>query len=722
MKSGWIKEPLSFKDYSAEKMFGATGGEVPVAFSHDIKGLPVVYQGSENTCVPCSVTFLEQWFEKTGLALSHEFLAKISKTTPEGATPKQVLQPAKDIGIAPTKIYEKDYSDGFIIASQHKIGGYARLTNLAKDNLASFIHKTPIMVGVDNFKNVGPHMMVAYGYDLSTNVVKCSNWWDPKKQDLVDISFDEISYAAKVYDDKDTTKQTMKILDVLKDKALHILTNKLPQIKRSWFALIVAGFLATVGVFGYGQVQKFGAGYTPVTAYQSRTTQYINASASTIPVASTKDKAGNQIDLANISSSSTVRVYMNIEGGRAREELIYCTGVTATTWTGCVRGLAFQGGDLAASSTLATAHNAGSSIIITNVGQFYGEYVSLDGAQNIYGVKTFYSFPVKTDATTLPTADGQLATKYYVDNVGAGGFTSANVSTTRGLSVDGSAPERVGINLLTGGGLTFIGGALAISSSTSITISDLIATTTADQLQITTDADSANDVMNRSATDARITDSAATGTAKLAITAGKALWVSSTSTLAHTDTSAASSTYQFVGIALSDASIGEEIRYTRPGGVNCNQTGLVPGMSYYLNGTDGQISTTAGTYNAKIGRALSSTCILVIDPKFVRSGVTAQITSTGDTTVTTGFYPARIELIAKTASVGYSYGTDANVSFSNRSLGEGSTSNAWYLYQDVSNRSYGTVSAKSATDFTLNTAALNGAGYYTTIYWTAYSE
>lgn len=198
-----------------------------------------------------------------------------------------------------------------------------------------------------------------------------------------------------------------------------------------------------------------GGAYTPVTGYQSRITTYISAAATTVPVASTKDKAGNQIVLADISSSSTAKVYLSLATGTSKEEIIACTGLTSASWTGCSRGLSFQGGSMTASTTIAYAHNAGESVIITDVGQFFNEFVSVSGNQTIFDRKTFYAFPIVTSTTALPTLGSELASKYYVDSVGAGGFTSLNASTTRGLSVDGSAPERVGINASTTKGLAF---------------------------------------------------------------------------------------------------------------------------------------------------------------------------------------------------------------------------------------------------------------------------
>jgi hypothetical protein len=241
--------------------------------------------------------------------------------------------------------------------------------------------------------------------------------------------------------------------------------------------------------------EKTLGAYNPVTAYSSRTTAYVSASATTIPVASTLDAGGSPIVLSNISSAGTVKVYMNLAAGTTSQEPIMCTGVTSASWTGCVRGLTFQGSSEVASTTLQKAHNAGTPIIITNIGQFFNQYVSIDGAQTINDIKTFSSFPLITTSTALPTTNGQLATKYYVDTVGAGGFTSVNVSTTRGLSVDGSSPEKVGINAssTTGGafdssgklyqkidtttGVQYSSGSAGIGINTSTLVS-LIASTT----------------------------------------------------------------------------------------------------------------------------------------------------------------------------------------------------------------------------------------------------
>ncbi len=166
-------------------------------------------------------------------------------------------------------------------------------------------------------------------------------------------------------------------------------------------------------------------GYNPVTGYLSHTTSFVAANATTIPVVSTKDPSGNQIDLSLISSAPTVKVYMNLEAGLAKQESIVCTGLTATSWTGCTRGLAYQGSSETASST-ATSHNAGASIIITNIGQFYNQFVAIDGTQTINGVKTFAALPQSTGQT--PTGTNQFVTLGYLASVtSTGGINASTV-------------------------------------------------------------------------------------------------------------------------------------------------------------------------------------------------------------------------------------------------------------------------------------------------------
>lgn len=236
-------------------------------------------------------------------------------------------------------------------------------------------------------------------------------------------------------------------------------------------------------------------GYSVVTGYRSSLSLPMTASQTTVPVSSVVTKDGHTLTMSDLGSF----VFLTIEPGGNKEEIVKCTGISGSTFTGCTRGLAFYGSSTVAVSANQKTHNASSQVVMSNVHYVYEQYVDINSkTQTIEGIKTFYTFPTvsSTGFTGLPTQNGEIATKYYVDNVGAGGFTAGNVSTTRGLSVDGSAPERVGINAssTSGGafdastgayyqkidtttGLEYRSGSAGIGINTS-TLVGLIATTT----------------------------------------------------------------------------------------------------------------------------------------------------------------------------------------------------------------------------------------------------
>jgi len=474
-----------------------------------------------------------------------------------------------------------------------------------------------------------------------------------------------------------------------------------------------------------------GGTYTPVTGYQSRLSVFLSASASTINVASTKDPAGNQISISDVSSSSSARIYLNIAPGTSKEEIIYCTGVTATAWTGCVRGLSFQGGSMSASTTLAFAHNAGSAIVISNVGQFYTEYVSRTGNQDVYDIKTFYSYPKFAVTTTVPVLASEFATKYYVDNVGAGGFTAANVSTTRGLSVDGSVPERVGINASSTGGINFASdGSVQVDTTDNFSFTGNV---TSSKLQVSATPYGELGAVSKTYLDQQVTWGAVTGTAGMALAANDALFVSSTGTLFKTNSNAASSTYQFVGFSTAAYSVNDTVTIATPGGNICAFSGLSTGYNYYLNGALGQVSTTSGTFLARVGRAVSSSCIAIVNPKFIRTGLTTLPASAGSTFVETGFYPAFVNIVAIAPGAGggqIAFGDDTNTSFYGATTTNGGWNQesafAWHVINNnagtIQDVSKGTITSKGATGFIFNQTYNIGGGQTIPIKWTAWSE
>lgn len=499
-------------------------------------------------------------------------------------------------------------------------------------------------------------------------------------------------------------------------------------------------------------------GYNPVSAYISRTSQYITNSQATIPVSSTKDPAGNQIDLSQVTSASTTKIYLTLEPGLTNEEIVMCTGVTVSSWTNCTRGLSFQGGSELSSSTLAVPHNAGSQIIISNVGQFFNQYVSVNGTQTINDVKTFTSFPQVTSTAANPTLSNQLATKFYVDTVGAGGFSQNNVSSTLGLQyinpVGSACPSTsgcVGDNVSSTAGLGHDStGKLYVKASTSTFGFDtsgnltfntgnpltftapvtFLATTTVPYPTASTTA------ANMEYVDNQTVFGQATGTAGGAITAGQALYISSTSSsLIPTNSGIATSTFQFIGVAVNSVSSGSIVTFTKPGGVNCQQSGLTPGEFYYMNGTAGQISATPGTFYGRIGEALSASCLMVKFPDYINSGTISfgNVVAGQQTTTTVGFYPSHITLKASCVASG-SFATNGGISIgdeTNFAFGIGNSASGFQAGTNNTNafamnclgagQTNGSISSRSANGFII-TINQNSGGASPFIEWQASSE
>lgn len=256
---------------------------------------------------------------------------------------------------------------------------------------------------------------------------------------------------------------------------------------------------------------------------------------------------------------------------------------------------------------------------------------------------------------------------------------------------------------------------------------------TANNAQITTDPDSANDAVRFSFLTTSISASTKTGTSGEALAIGDALYLkASDGKLYKTDADADESTFSFAGINQTTAVAADvSIQFVTAGGVATGLAGLVAGSFYYLSGTAGALATTPGARYAKVGQAMSTTTLRVIEPKFIVRG-TQSITSATTFVQTTGFYPAHVQLRGGLVAVGgriqgTSVGDDTNnctVDIPGGTLTGNASFDAtlaWKLYDDLNGteRNSGTVSAKSATSFTLNCTTYNQDA---TVQWVAFSE
>ena len=158
-------------------------------------------------------------------------------------------------------------------------------------------------------------------------------------------------------------------------------------------------------------------GFSVITDYGPRLATSITSVQTTLPVTSMSTKDGHTLVIADFGT----KIFLTIEAGASKEEIVVCTGISGTTFTGCTRGLAFYGNSLSTVTANQYSHQSGSSILLSNSHYVYNQYVSLEDAQTITGIKTYSVSPIVPNPTTAL----QAATKTYVDSIAQqGGATS----------------------------------------------------------------------------------------------------------------------------------------------------------------------------------------------------------------------------------------------------------------------------------------------------------
>lgn len=443
---------------------------------------------------------------------------------------------------------------------------------------------------------------------------------------------------------------------------------------------------------------------------------------------------GTEVSLTSAAFGTAGVAYGVFEPRTSRQEFFkwdpstISTGAT-TGITISLRGLPY-GSDYTTESTARKfAHPAGSKILLfTDYGAFWNTFTNKTNTETITEAWTFSSTPVITNAPTLNT---QAANKAYVDGVAVAGAPDAN-TTTKGIVEIATGAELAAGTGTGGTGATVVAAGSSFKNTSAgagdankvpvLNASGVLDTSflpdplsrTADQLQITTDPDSSNDPVRRSYLWSESEIFRAAGTSGEAITAGDALYLkASDSRLYKTTTGANEGSYSFVGFAINTTLAAAATQYyTRPNGIVTGLSGLTAGSYYFLNGTAGQISVVpAATRSVRIGQALSTTTLRTIEPKFFASG-TITLSGTGDTTVTTGFYPQYISLrcwgvAGNSASL--SIGDDGSNSYSfymppTGTSGDASTRSTGIYARDSGGTTTGSVSSRSQTGFVFNCA------------------
>lgn len=184
-----------------------------------------------------------------------------------------------------------------------------------------------------------------------------------------------------------------------------------------------------------------------ISNYKTTLSASMTSSQNTVPVTSMETVDGHTIVATDFDSVA----YLVIEPGSANMEIVKVTGVSGSSFTGAVRGLAFYGGTETAVSANQKAHQSGSTIIMTNAHYYYDKLMDLDSNETITGVKTFTApyYPKIDTAATLPTDDGQFATKKYVDDTAIAGAPKAT-NTVYGISKLSTAAASATVPIVVG--------------------------------------------------------------------------------------------------------------------------------------------------------------------------------------------------------------------------------------------------------------------------------
>jgi hypothetical protein len=174
-------------------------------------------------------------------------------------------------------------------------------------------------------------------------------------------------------------------------------------------------------------------GYSVVSAYRTTLSSPVTSTQTSIPVSSLATKDGHTLTMADLGD----RVFLTIEPGGAKEEIVMCTTISGTAWATCTRGLAFYGTAMTAVTANQKTHSAGSVITISNVHYVYDQLVDKDAAETIAGLKTYTTIP--QIPTTAPTLNAEVASKKYVDdttNAGAANGTETVKGIWQGSTQD----------------------------------------------------------------------------------------------------------------------------------------------------------------------------------------------------------------------------------------------------------------------------------------------
>jgi len=349
--------------------------------------------------------------------------------------------------------------------------------------------------------------------------------------------------------------------------------------------------------------------YQPQSFYETTLGSAITAVQTTIPVTVAP----------NITSG-----YLVIEANTSNREIIKYTGVSGTTLTGVVRGLAEYGSDDSAGT--GKAHSAGVDIACKDVHYYYAKYYDIltgvsatgyndfrigDGSAVSSGNKFWYVNTSSVSSFWGLSASGQMVvsedgvTSYVISAGGSGIAAGDGIDITAGTA---------SVALLSTGGLRVSATKIAVDFGQGLSA------TSANELYIdqTTDYTWTGDHTfnaNIKTTSPIETDGywqyfdadevivVSSHPKPVKLTSAGRVYMVSSNSISNLD--------PYIGFAITASSAaGSEIKVQTAGFVN-GFTGLTRGSYYYAGGQGGEYSTTPGTAELQLGLATSQTDIFI---------------------------------------------------------------------------------------------------------------
>lgn len=449
--------------------------------------------------------------------------------------------------------------------------------------------------------------------------------------------------------------------------------------------------------------------------------------------------------------------WMVIEPDSANREIVYLpTAPSGTTYSGVVRGISLTADSDSAGTGI--AHAANVDVVMSLTHRDWNDIVSwVQGtngsgynnlrvgdetdsnitiyAQNADGTKPFVQYNASTN-------------KWLISNDGVSTFdiTAGGSGLTRGLGVNIVA-SAITLDTRTSGGLRNNQGtgsqqcdvdptivarldtantwtatqthSAAVTHNSTVTVTAGLGT-----IYVPTPTDPGMAV-NKSYVDG-------SGTSGEAITAGQALYIkASDGKLYKTDADLGESTFSFIGFAVTTVAGADlTVYYVTPGRIVTGLSSLTAGSYYFLSNTAGAVATSPGTNTARVGIAISATCLQVLKPKFFASGqfLPSGAADGSTSAAVIGFYPSVIRLQAafssatRNTSIGLGDGGQCMHSTDN---GLWQTQPYAYYMDDVGggNGWRGAITTRNSTGFIITHTRMRGAGTLSAaINWFAESD